>query len=247
MGTSWSTILGTAAKLIVGIAVALTATPSAAQENQFDEFHTWLDIQTISNFSGRFRYDGDYGIRGLLTGDDWALLYIRPSVRYQAQAWMSLHGGAALFYNFVPGADVPELRPWVGIRLVGPRPGGWVISNYFRLEYRAFYLSEESEWESSLRGRWQLQAASPRFSIGSAQEFFTLASIEPFFETGSIAADAFGDRFRFNLGIGKHVSERLRIEVNYLYHKVRVPERGGALDVDDHVVRVRFFYSFNPP
>ena len=61
------------------------------------------------------------------------------------------------------------------------------------------------------------------------------------------AADTFGDRFRFNLGIGKHVSERLRIELNYLYHKVRVPERGGALDVDDHVLRVRFFYSFNPP
>lgn len=90
-----------------------------------------------------------------------------------------------MFYNFFPGEDLPELRPWVGARFVGPRPGGFVISNYFRLEQRAFHLKSRSEWDAGLRGRWQVQVVTPRFSIGSASEFYALMSIEPFFEIGS--------------------------------------------------------------
>ncbi len=56
---------------------------------------------------------------------------------------------------------------------------------------------------------------------------------------------SFGDRFRINAGLGKQVNDSLRIDLNYLFHKIRVPEQGGSLDFDDHVVRLRFFYTFN--
>lgn len=223
------------------------ATPAVSQTPEFEEFHTWTDVATIYNFSERFRYDGDYGLRGVLTDSDWSLLYLRPSVRYRARPWLTLHGGAALFYNFFSGEDLPEIRPWVGARFVGPRPGGFTISNYFRLEYRAFYLKSKSEWEAGLRGRWQVQATSPRFAIGSAEEFYGLASIEPFFEIGSSVAGSFGDRFRINAGLGRQFNEGLRVELNYLFHKIRLPDEGGELEVDDHVLRLRFFYSFNRP
>jgi hypothetical protein len=227
------------------VSVLLGAVPALAQERQFDEFHTWSDLATIKNFSEDFRYDGDYGVRGLLSDDDWSLVYLRPSVRYRVQPWMTLHGGAALFYNFFDGDDLPELRPWVGVRLPYQLPSGWVISNYFRLEYRAFYLKPESKWDGSFRGRWQLQAKSPRFDIGSASGFYGLVSVEPFFTFGADSDDTFGDRFRFNLGLGRQFNSRLRAELNYVFHKVRLPEEGGSLDFDDHVVRLRFFYSVN--
>jgi hypothetical protein len=222
-----------------------TTQPAAAQSFEFTDFHTWTDLATIYNFSDSFRYDGDYGIRGLITDRDWTLIYVRPSVRYRFNLRLQLHGGAALFYNIFPGKDLPELRPWAGIRFVGPRPVGFTISNYFRLEMRAFYLKSTREWDAGFRGRWQLQVTSPRFNIGSAREFYALISIEPFFNIGSSIAGSFGNRFRYNMGIGMQVTHQLRIDLNYLFHQIRVVDQDGELVNDDHVVRLRFFYSFN--
>ena len=157
---------------------AFTPRTAVSQPFEFQEFHTWTDVSTIYKFSDQFRYDGDYGIRGLLTGDDWTLIYLRPSVRYQTDSWLRLHGGIALFYNFFKTIeDLPELRPWVGVRFVGPNPGGWVISNYFRLEYRAFYIRGDDKWDTVWRGRWQIQGTTPDFAIGPAERFYALASI----------------------------------------------------------------------
>ena len=123
---------------LVALLAVVAASPAFAQNPpEFEEFHTWTDAATIVNFSDDFRYDGDYGIRGLLTDSNWTLVYIRPSVRYRAKPWLMLHGGAALFYNFFRDKeDLPELRPWVGVRFL-TRAGEWSISNYFRVEYRA--------------------------------------------------------------------------------------------------------------
>ena len=85
-----------------------------AQTSGFSEFHTWTDLATVVNISDRFRYDGDYGLRGVVTDDNWTLFYLRPSVRYRPQPWLTLHGGVGLFYNILPDSDLPELRPFVG-------------------------------------------------------------------------------------------------------------------------------------
>jgi hypothetical protein len=216
-----------------------------ALDRDFDEFHTWTDAATIYHFDEHWRYDGDYGLRGVLTGEHWTLLYLRPSVRYQARPWLSLHGGLALFYNFFDTIDLPELRPHLGLRVLYWLPRRFEVSNYFRLEYRAFYLKEYQKWDPIWRFRWQLQVTSPRFPIGGAKHFFALASIEPFWDIDNAEYDFFGDRFRFNFGIGKLVTSSLRVELNYVFHQVRLADEGGQLDADDHVVRLRFFYSFN--
>jgi len=226
------------------VAMSLLLPVSAqAQQPQFNSFHTWADIATIKNYSDRFRYDGDYGIRGLLSDSDWTLVYLRPSVRYRAKPWLTLHGGAALFYNFFDGEDLPELRPWVGTRFMTQLPAGWTLTNYLRLEYRAFYLKSESDWSGTFRGRWQIQVISPRFEIGSVKGFYGLASVEPFFDLASDIEGTFGDRYRINFGMGRKVSGDLRAELNYLFHQVRVPEEDGTLTLDDHVLRLRFFYT----
>jgi len=241
--------LNRSALVILFLALAATTAPKSAQSQDFsfEEFHTWWDIATIYNFNTKLRYDGDYGTRGVLTDRNWSLVYLRPSVRYRSRPWLTLHGGAALFYNFFRDTeDLPEIRPWVGLRLTGPSPGGFVISNYFRLELRAFYLKQYSDWEAVLRGRWQVQVTSPAFGVVSADDFYALASVEVFQDLGSSVEDAFGDRFRINFGVGKAVSQALRVDLNYLFHKIRViGEDGSDLDSDDHVIRLRFFYSIS--
>ena len=227
------------------MSAVLCIVPAWAQTTQFEEFHTWTDVATIKNFSERFRYDGDYGIRGLLTDRNWTQVYLRPSVRYRAKPWVTLHGGAGLFYSFFAGEDLPELRPWIGARFASRIPSGWVVTNYLRLEYRAFYLKSERDWDGDFRSRWQLQVTSPRFEIGSAREFYGLASIETFFAFDSDHDDTFGERFRFNLGMGKQFNDGLRAELDYLFHKVRLADEGGTLVFDDHVLRLRFFYTFD--
>jgi hypothetical protein len=237
-------ILGSVHLCLLLIAFSLLLPVSAqAQQPQFNEFHTWADIATIKNYSDRFRYDGDYGVRGLLTDSDWTQVYLRPSVRYRAKPWMTLHGGAALFYSFLEGEDLPELRPWIGTRFMTRLPAGWTLTNYLRLEYRAFYLKSESDWDTYFRGRWQFQVISPRFEIGAVRGFYGLASVEPFFNSDSDLAGSFGDRYRINFGMGRKFSGHLRAELNYLFHKIRVPDEGNTLDLNDHVLRLRFFYT----
>jgi hypothetical protein len=242
--TVYSSVLDRARFCALLIALmTLCMLPARAQTPEFNDFHTWADLATIKDFSERFRYDGDYGVRGLLTDGDWTQVYLRPSVRYRAKSWMTLHGGLGLFYSFFDEEDLPELRPWIGARFAARTSSDWVISNYLRLEYRAFHLKSEDDWDTSLRARWQLQARSPLFKIASARNFYGLVSIEPFFTLYSNDREAFGDRFRFNMGIGRPMTERLRAEINYLFHKVRLPDEGGSLEVDDHVIRLRLFYT----
>ena len=129
------------AGVLVLAALGMGMAPSAhSQGFQFEEFHTWTDLATVYHLTDRWRYDGDYGFRGLLTDRNWTAAYVRPSVRYRAAPFLMLHGGVGLFYNFLPGNDLPELRPFVGVRLLGPRFGGFVVSNYLRLELARILL-----------------------------------------------------------------------------------------------------------
>ena len=231
--------------ILLGIIVA-TPRSAASQDIRFTEFNTWADVATIYNFNVRFRYDGDYGIRGFLSDPNWTLAYFRPSVRYKPRPWLALHGGAALFYSFYKeGEDLPELRPWVGLRLFWPRTTNFLISHYFRMELRAFYLAGDGDWEAVLRGRYQVQVMSPELDFGFGKGFYFLTSFEVFENLGESITEAFGDRLRYNFGIGKGISRSLRIELNYLFHKIAASEQREDFKLDDHVIRLRLFYNVN--
>jgi hypothetical protein len=132
---------------------------------------------------------------------------LRPSVRYRIRPWVTAHGGAALFYNFFTDVeDLPERRHWVGLRFVGPSWRGFILSSCFRFGYRAFCIIANSDWESVVRARWQIQIKSPAFGIAAADDFYDLTSAEPFEDAGSSVDATFGDRFRFVFGLGKAVT-----------------------------------------
>ena len=230
----------------VFLAVMSSPLAATAQEREFTEFHTWTDIGTIYKFNDVWRYDGDYGLRGVLTDENWTLLYLRPSFRYKDRGWYSLHGGAALFYNFFTDSpDLPELRPYVGVRFIWPRLGRYTFSNYFRFEYRIFYIEPDDKWESVLRGRYQLQLTTPTYKVNDREWVYIIASIEVFEDLTDDVDGSFGDRLRTNIGIGRQVTASWRVELNYLWHQIRVNTGLRDFDLDDHVIRTRLFYSFN--
>lgn len=233
--------------LLLGLAGGLTAPePVLAQYNEASYFETWTDLATVYHFSDRFRYDGDYGLRALLSTPDFTQAYLRPSVRYEAASWLRVHGGLAWFHSFFPDEDdANEVRPWLGVRFVGPRPGNWLIQNYLRLELRVFEFAGGGASDSAWRGRWQLQVRTPDFSIGSAGGFYALAFGEAFHTFDEEVEGFAAERLRLNLGAGKTLSPHWRLELNGMYQKGRVEEGGGGFDLDEAVLRLRLFYTIN--
>jgi hypothetical protein len=220
--------------------------PVAAQYSESSYFETWTDIATVYNFSDRFRYDGDYGARAALSTADFTQLYLRPSVRYEVVPWLRLHGGLGWFHTFLRDAeDADEIRPWVGVRFVGPRLGSWLIQNYLRLEFRAFEFGTGGGSDTAWRGRWQLQVRSPDFRIGSAERFYVLAFTESFHTFDAEIQGFAAERLRLNLGAGKALSPQWRVELNGMYQKGRVEEGVSGFDLDEGILRLRLFYTFN--
>jgi hypothetical protein len=218
----------------------------AAQYTKSAYFETWTDLTTIFNINDRFRYDGDYGIRAWPSPEDFSQIYLRPSVRYEIRPWLRLHGGLGWFHTFFQTTgDADELRPWLGVRFVGPRLGGFLIQNYFRLEFRVFEFQTAGTGTTAWRGRWQVQVRSPDFSIGSAERFYAVAFAEFFHTFGTEIQGFAAERLRLNLGAGKTLSPRWRMELNGMFQKGRVEQGLAGFDLDEGILRLRLVYSFN--
>ena len=137
------------------ILIILISIPFLVKNGESADFQTWSDIATIYKFADRWRYDGDQGIRGLLSDSDFTMLYFRPSVRYRFKPWLTVHGGIRFFKTFIDdGDDTFEIGPWQGLRFVWPMIGSYAISHYLRLEERMVWQTEgERDSDFTVRGR----------------------------------------------------------------------------------------------
>jgi hypothetical protein len=237
--------LSIAAALLLGCGLTSPERLSA-QYTESAYFETWADIATIYKVGERFRYDGDYGVRAFLSTPDFSQIYLRPSVRYEVAPWLRLHGGLAWFHTFFPeNEDADEVRPWIGARIVGPSPGGWTIQNYLRLELRVFEFGGDVGGDSAWRGRWQLQARSPDFRIGSAERFYAVFFAEIFHTFDDDVEGFAAERLRLNAGLGRTFSQSWRAELNGMFQHSRIDEGLTGFGLDEGILRLRFFYTLN--
>ncbi len=225
------------------VALIIFSNYAFVQPSHSADFETWADITTIYSISDRWRYDGTQGIRGLLSGDDFTQLFFRPSVRYQAKPWITVHGGIRFFWT---GNDLKEdafeIGPYQGIRFLWPNIGSYTISHYLRREQRMIWVTEGArDFDFSLRGRYQLGAQSPVYDILFKNGLFLKGSIEAF---ADIESPVFVDRLRYDLGAGTKVSEAWRVELHYFLQQER-DSSGSSFSASEHVVRLRLYYSFN--
>jgi hypothetical protein len=211
------------------------------------DFQTWSDIATIYKFSDNWRYDGDQGIRGLLSQNDFTLLYFRPSVRYRAKPWFTAHGGIRFFKTFSDDEDNAfEIGPWQGLRFVWPKIGSYAVSHYFRLEERMIWQTEgDSDFDFNLRGRYQLGARSPNYDILFKNGIYLMGSVELFWNLEDNFFNNFGNRIRWDFGVGTKISAAWRVQLHYVLQDGRAIEDDlfrDPFDSEEHILRLRLFY-----
>ena len=91
------------------------------QETDNIDSQSWLDFRAYYVFNDQWTYDGDYGIRGILSGEDWQRIYINPSAVYILSSKTAIRGGIRFIYtNEITTSNTFEIRPWQGIRFICP-------------------------------------------------------------------------------------------------------------------------------
>ena len=234
---------------IVITAIFIISIPTLVKLGHSADFYTWSDITTIYKLSDSWRYDGDQGIRGVLSDSDFTLLYFRPSVRYRAKPWFTVHGGIRFFKTFYDDFDDTfEIGPWQGLRFTWPKLGDFAFSHYFRLEQRMTWQTEgESDSDFTLRSRYQLGFRSPNYDIIFKNGIYLSGSIELFWNLDSSFTDNFVNRIRYDLGVGTKVSDAWRVEMRYVLQDGREIEDVffDPFESEEHILRLRLFYTFN--
>ena len=229
--------------------VILISTPVLVRSGAGADFQTWSDIATIYKFSDRWRYDGDQGVRGVLSDSDFTLLYFRPSVRYQAKPWFTVHGGIRFFKTFFDdGDDTFEIGPWQGLRFVWPMIGSYAVSHYLRLEERMIWQTEgERDYDFTVRGRYQLGVRSPNYDILAKNGIYLTGSVELFWNLENQISDRVLNRIRYDIGAGTKVSNAWRVELHYILQDGREIEDlfNDVFGSEEHILRLRLFYTFN--
>jgi hypothetical protein len=223
--------------------------PGVAKPDSDRNFQTWFDITTIYDWE-RWKYNGDYGLRGIVSRSEFKLMFLRPSVLFQVKPGLTLHGGIGFFRTFFDDADDTfELRPWQGLRFVWPRIGGYVITHFLRLEERMTWETEgEKEYDFTLRARYQLGFRSPTWDVLFKNGLFLRASMEFFWNLEESLGDNFINRIRYFFGAGTHVSKTWRVELQYTLQDGRAIEDElfrDPFDSEEHILRLRLFYTFN--
>jgi hypothetical protein len=213
------------------------------------EFQTWSDIATIYKISDNWRYDGDQGVRGLLSQNDFTLLYFRPSVRYRARPWFTVHGGVRFFKTFFDDYDDTfEIGPWQGLRFVWPEIGSYAVSHYFRLEERMIWTEGDNDFNFNLRGRYQFGLRSPTYDLLFENGLYLMGTVELFWNLEDNFFDKFANRIRWDFGAGTKISDAWRIQLHYVLQDGRAIEDDIFRDPfssEEHILRVRLFYTFN--
>jgi hypothetical protein len=188
--------------LISCVVLMLSACGAAAQDDVSEQL--WLDYHEHFYFKPNWEFYGDGGFRTILANSDWQRLYVRPSVRFHSpkHPWEG-RGGVGLFYT-KDALDVNqlELRPWLGLRIRWPRFEPLTFSNYFRLEGRLIWETEDWELDETLRFRYQLGTRIP-LELNRVQKYFYLpVSAEWFTNLGRDVAESYSSELRLNAGLG---------------------------------------------
>ena len=222
--------------------VIIISIPALGRLGNSSEFQTWSDLATIYKFADNWRYDGDQGMRGVLSQSDFTLLYFRPSLRYRVNPWVTVHGGVRFFQTiFDDDEDTFEVGPWQGLRIVWPMIGKYAISHYLRFEERMIWQTgDESDFDFTLRSRYQLGARSPNYDILLKNGIYLTGSIEAF---SDIETPIFVNRLRYDVGAGTKLNDAWRVELHYLLQQGR-RSAAAAFTADEHILRLRLFYTF---
>lgn len=209
-----------------------------------DDFQTWIDYTTNNWIDSEWLYKGDYGIRGLLSVDEWTQYYINPAFVFRNNEKLTYHGGMKLVYSSnLLANNTFEIRPWQGVQYIWPRLETIYFDHYLRFEERFVWQTDVNDSDFSLRGRYRLRLRTLDFRLPLIPtKFSSFASVEIFMDLTDKIVENYVGRHRLTFGIGNHVAEKIFIELHYILQN---SNKGiDSLDEsDDHIFRIRIKHN----
>jgi hypothetical protein len=205
------------------------------------DFQTWIDLTTVHNYNSKWAYTGDYGIRGVVSGEDWSTFIVRPTFKYRITPILDVRAGVAIFYTLDKVIENNlELRFHQEVNVKWPEFVGMVFKHRVRLEER-FFFYKELDNEFSARGRYRLYFETPDFKIfKNCGPFFGMTSIEFFLDFGESATERFVNRNRVEFGLGHRTSKKFRWELHYIWQNSKAYSR-DSFETSENIFRARFF------
>jgi hypothetical protein len=201
-----------------------------------------MDLTTIHEFNSKWVYSGDYGIRGVLSGQDWTTFYVRPTFRYRIKPIFDVRAGVALFFTHDQELeDVIELRFHQETNVKWPEVVGMVFNHKLRFEER-FFFYQESDNDFSARARYHFTIESPDFRLFNIKgPFYVKASIEFFLPLGEEATERYINQNRIEGVFGQRVSNRFRYEIHYIWQNSKDTD-DGSFDTSANILRLRLYF-----
>jgi len=222
--------------ILILLCFLLTSTTIAQDKN----IQTWVDYTTNNWINEEWLYYGDYGIRGVLSVDDWSQYYLNPAFLYRKDVKLSYQGGMRFIYTSnLSISNTFELRPWQGVRYIWPRFSKFYFDNYFRLEERLLWETQVSGFDFSVRGRYRLRLRTLDFLLPLIPTKFTSSvSFEIFLDLKTVIVENYVGQNRITFSIGNHIAKDLLIELHYILQKSRKDENSEFESVDN-IFRLR--------
>jgi len=221
------------------------AQDDSTQVEEIDH-QSWMDFRTFYTINEKWTYDGDYGLRGFISDENWRRIYIHPAFVYDANTDIDLRGG--MRFIFTREKDVTntfEIRPWQGVRFLWPRTKWIILSQYIRLEERFTFGVDDGSFDAVLRARYRIMAKTPNLRwISINQTFYFLTSFEIFGNVGRAIEETFVDRTRLTFGVGYFISQTWRAELHYILQGSNLwTQEGTKLNI--RILRLRIRYYIN--
>ena len=223
----------------------LIIVPLFAQEDEIDS-QTWMDFRTIYDINEKWTYDGNYGLRGIISGQDWRRYYIHPSVIYYYKINLRVRGGIRfIFTEEYTAVNSFEIRPWQGVSMNWPQTSYFTINHYFRLEERFTFYSGETSSDFALRFRYRIQAKTPTITITAInQKIYFLANYELFANIGDAVVEKYVNRRRISFAMGVYIANAWWFELHYALQGSRRNSEEGY-KTNEHIYRFRLRFKIN--
>ena len=218
--------------------------PIYAQDDSTSvDFQTWIDFTTAHEFNSKWTYTGDYGLRGMVSGESWTTLYVRPTFKYRIKPIFDVRAGAVLSFTNDDVLDGQiELRFHQEANVKWPEVVGMVFKHKLRFEER-FFFYKELDNNFSARVRYHFTVESPDFRLFNIKgPFYALASIEFFLPLGEQTTERYVNQNRIDAGFGQRISRKFRYEFHYIWQNSKDTE-DGSFNTSANILRLRLYLS----
>lgn len=212
--------------------------------NSKSQVQTWIDYTTNNWINSSWLYYGDYGLRGLITVDDWTQYTINPAFLYRKDEKLTFHSGMRLFFTDNKySTNTFELRPWQGAKYIWPRYQYLIFDHYLRLEERFYWYTQEKEFDFSLRGRYRFRMRTMDFKLPLIPTKFTSAvSIEVFMDITKEILETYIGRNRITFVLGNHVAKDWLVELHLILQRSR-KDYESDFETADEIFRLRIKHN----